>query len=63
MPASIVRDMDRRRTNLFWRALFEHLGTRLDFFSTYNPQMDGQSEIANSIVFDLLKGYVGEWEK
>ena len=26
----------------------------------YHPEMDGQSEIANSIVLDLLKNYVGE---
>ena len=45
------------------------MGTRLDFSSAYHPQTDGQSEIVNSTVLDLLKNYVNEvdqrnqWEK
>ena len=56
-------------TCLFWRGMLENLGTRLKFSSTYHPKMDGQSEIENSIVIDILKNYVGEvaqanqWEK
>ncbi|MCO5612135.1 hypothetical protein L7F22_066397 [Adiantum nelumboides] len=69
MPSSIVSDRDPRMTSLFWQGLFENLGTKLNFSSAYHPQTDGQSEIANSIVLDLLKSYVGEvaqsnqWEK
>ncbi|MCO5571806.1 hypothetical protein L7F22_025554 [Adiantum nelumboides] len=54
-------------TGLFWRALFENLGTKLSFSSAYHPLTDGQSEIANSTILDLLKSYVSErqtdWEK
>ncbi|MCO5566689.1 hypothetical protein L7F22_020367 [Adiantum nelumboides] len=54
-------------TSNFWRALFVNLGTRLDFSSSYHPETDGQSEIVNSIILDLLKCYVSdkqtEWEK
>ena len=45
------------------------MGTRLDFSSAYHPQTDGQSEIVNSTILDLLKNYVNEvdqrnqWEK
>ncbi|MCO5578979.1 hypothetical protein L7F22_032830 [Adiantum nelumboides] len=69
MPSSIVSDRNPRITSLFWQGLFENLGTKLNFSSAYHPQTDGQSEIANSIVLDLLKSYVGEvaqsnqWEK
>ncbi|MCO5611373.1 hypothetical protein L7F22_065626 [Adiantum nelumboides] len=44
-------------TSLFWQALFENLGTKLDFSSAYHLLTDGQSEIANATVLDLLKMY------
>ncbi|MCO5606968.1 hypothetical protein L7F22_061159 [Adiantum nelumboides] len=69
LPTSIVSDRDPRMTSNFWKGLFENLGTRLNFSSAYHPQTDGQSEIANFTVLDLLKAYVTEvdqrsqWEK
>ncbi|MCO5571638.1 hypothetical protein L7F22_025384 [Adiantum nelumboides] len=56
-------------TSNFWKGLFENLGTRLNFSSAYHPQTDGQSEIANLTILDLLKSYVtkvdqrSQWEK
>ena len=56
-------------TSLFWRAMFENLGTKLNFSMAYHPKMDGQSKVAISIVLDFLKSYMGEvaqanqWEK
>ncbi|MCO5608666.1 hypothetical protein L7F22_062880 [Adiantum nelumboides] len=69
LPSSIVSDRDPRMTSNFWKGLFENLGTRLNFSSVYHPQTDGQSEIANLTILDLLKSYVTEvdqrsqWEK
>ncbi|MCO5610121.1 hypothetical protein L7F22_064356 [Adiantum nelumboides] len=69
LPTSIVSDRDPRMTSFFWKGLFENLGTRLNFSSAYHPQTDGQSEIANLTVLDLLKAYRTEvdqrsqWEK
>ncbi|MCO5550733.1 hypothetical protein L7F22_004224 [Adiantum nelumboides] len=69
LPSSIVPDRDPRMTSNFWKGLFENLGTRLNFSSSHHPQMDGQSEIANLTILDLLKSYVTEvdqrsqWEK
>ena len=69
LPTSIVSDRDPRMTSNFWKGLFENLGTKLNFSSAYHPQTDGQSEIANSTILDLLKAYVTEvdqrsqWEK
>ncbi|MCO5605271.1 hypothetical protein L7F22_059451 [Adiantum nelumboides] len=67
MPKSIVSDRDPRMTSLFWQALFENVGTKLDLSSAYHAQTDGQSEIANATVLDLLKMYVSDrqskWEK
>ncbi|MCO5576381.1 hypothetical protein L7F22_030191 [Adiantum nelumboides] len=60
MPQSIVSDRDPRMTSLFWRGLFENMGTTLKLSSSFHPQTDGQSEEANSTVLDLLKCYVSE---
>ncbi|MCO5593627.1 hypothetical protein L7F22_047642 [Adiantum nelumboides] len=66
MPQSIVSDKDPRMTSLFWKALFENMGTTLKFSSSFHLQTDGQSKEANSTVLDLLKCYVSEhkatWE-
>ena len=69
MLSSIVSDQDPRMTSLFWRGMFENLGTKLNFSLSYHPQMDGQSEIANLTIKDLLKAYVtkvdqhDQWER
>ncbi|MCO5610536.1 hypothetical protein L7F22_064775 [Adiantum nelumboides] len=69
LPMSIVSDRDPRMTINFRKDLFENLGTRLNFSSAYHPHTDGQSEIANLTILDLLKAYVTEvdqfsqWEK
>ncbi|MCO5601712.1 hypothetical protein L7F22_055835 [Adiantum nelumboides] len=68
-PKSIISDRDPRMTSLFWQGLATNVGTKLNFSSAYHPQTDGQSEIVNSTILDLLKSYVNEvgqqtqWEK
>ncbi|MCO5603039.1 hypothetical protein L7F22_057182 [Adiantum nelumboides] len=67
MLETIVFDRDPRFTSLFWKAIWENIGTRLQFSSSFHPQTDGQSEIANSMVLDLLKSYISDqktqWER
>ena len=60
LPTSIVSDRDPKMTSLFWKGLFENLGARLNFSLAYHPQTDGQSEIVNSTILDLLKRYVSK---
>ncbi|MCO5547738.1 hypothetical protein L7F22_001189 [Adiantum nelumboides] len=66
MPQTIVSNRDPRFTSLFWKAIWENIGTWLQFSSSFHPQTDGQSEIANSVVLDLLKSYISDqktqWE-
>ncbi|MCO5614089.1 hypothetical protein L7F22_068370 [Adiantum nelumboides] len=66
MPRLIVSDRAPRMTGLFWRALWHNLHLTLRFSSSYHPQTDGQSEIVNSAVLDLLKCYASDnpaqWE-
>ncbi|MCO5613023.1 hypothetical protein L7F22_067297 [Adiantum nelumboides] len=67
MSETIVSDRDPRFTSLFWKAIWENIGTRLQFSSSFHLQTDGQSEIANSVVLDLLKSYISDqknqWER
>ncbi|MCO5601551.1 hypothetical protein L7F22_055674 [Adiantum nelumboides] len=60
MPETIVFDRDPRFTSLFLKAIWANIGTRLQFSSLFHPQTDGQSEIANSVVLDLLKSYISD---
>ncbi|MCO5565075.1 hypothetical protein L7F22_018746 [Adiantum nelumboides] len=67
MPETIVSDRDPKFTSLFWKAIWENIGTRLQFSSSFYPQIDGQYEIADSVVLDLLKSYISDqktqWER
>ncbi|MCO5591356.1 hypothetical protein L7F22_045338 [Adiantum nelumboides] len=67
MPETIVSDRDPKFPSLFCKAIWENIGTRLQFSSSYHAQTDGQSEIANSVVLDLLKSYISDqktqWER
>ncbi|MCO5581315.1 hypothetical protein L7F22_035194 [Adiantum nelumboides] len=66
MPQFIVSDSDPRMTSLFWKALFENMGTTLKLSSSFDSQTDGQLDEANSNVLNLFKCYVSEhkatWE-
>jgi hypothetical protein len=42
----------------FWRTLWKKLGTNLMFSSSYHPQMDGQTEVVNRSLGDLLRSLV-----
>ena len=51
---------DRRRpfVNHFCEQLFTRLRISADFFTTYHPEIDGQTEIMNSVFEQNFKTYV-----
>ena len=44
----------------FWRSLWKMLNTQLKFSSAFHPQTDGQTEVVNKSLGDLLRCLVGE---
>ncbi|MCO5580713.1 hypothetical protein L7F22_034583 [Adiantum nelumboides] len=67
---SVIDRSSKQRPQIYEFVLKGNLGdigTRLQFSSSFHPQIDGQSEIANLVVLDLLKSYISDqntqWEK
>ncbi|GBG76903.1 hypothetical protein CBR_g23117 [Chara braunii] len=58
LPLSIISDHDPRFTRRFWRRLHEVYDTQLCFSSSYLPQTDGQTEITNRTLGDILRKIV-----
>jgi transposase InsO family protein len=60
LPKSIVSDRDTKFVGHFWRTLWKNLGTNISFSSAYHPHMDGQTEVVNRSLRDLLRSLVVE---
>ena len=59
LPLTIVFDRDSKFMSYFWRTLWKKLNTTRKFSTAYHPQNDGQTEVVNKSLGDLIQCLVG----
>ena len=66
LPQTIVSKKDVKFQGHFWSTLFKKLGTNLTSSSAYHPQIDGQTEVVNRSLGNLLRcltnQYAHSWD-
>ena len=60
LPKIIIYDRDTIFVWNLWRILWKKLRTNMNFSLAYHPQIDGQIEVVNKILVNILRSFVSE---
>ena len=60
LPKTIVSDRDFRFMSYFWKTLWHLVGTKLKFSTAFHLQTDGQTEMVNHSLGNLLQCLMGK---
>ena len=60
LPKTIVSDRDVKFTSYFWKILWHKMEIKLQFFTAFHPQTDGQTQVVNRSLGNLLRCLLGE---
>lgn len=60
LPERIISDRDPRWATDFWKSVVKHYGGIMALSSSHHPQTDGQTEILNATIEQMLRAYVAD---
>ncbi|GKA17093.1 RNA-directed DNA polymerase [Tanacetum coccineum] len=60
VPKNLTSDRDVKLVSHFWRTLWTRLGSKLQFSSSHHPQTDGQTEVVNRSLRNILWSLIGD---
>ena len=55
LPLQIISDHDAKFTSKIWNNLFEIFGTTLTFGYAYHQRFDGQTEVMNRVLEEVIR--------
>jgi len=58
IPAKIYSDRDPKMNNTWWKEVMARLGTKLGFSTAFHPMTDGQTEVFNRTLEQVLRCFI-----